>query len=471
MAKIFYVSIGMASTIHGSLELGRRLASRGHELTYLSHADIGADVTAAGFEFVRLTATAELSRRAAERRAPISAPLSLGRWRTWWRERRALRQKSLQGEELAEVLSGADCVLLDVECHYAILCTADLGLPRVLINFFFDVRFSGSVPPLSSGLARSTSARQALGVRLAVLRARLLNRVWLWQQRLSRPGLARPCKPIEDWTYYQSDLRALARTHGVSWHQEVDTGQWLRPAVYPRLPQLCLNLRELDFPHPDPGGVVYVGPLVRTERPEPRVSDSDRAGWEAVRDRRLDPAGSTRLVYCSFGTFYGANETLLRRIVEVFRARQDWELVVGLGARALPEALADLPANVTTLGWAPQAEVLATADCAIEHGGISGANECVHQRVPLLFYDGGQIDQPGVVARFVYHGVAVRGDAAQDDAQMIEQHIETLCESDSIRQRLESFAHLMAEQVRKDTACIEIERALQQAPGRMAVAG
>jgi hypothetical protein len=92
----------------------------------------------------------------------------------------------------------------------------------------------------------------------------------------------------------------------------VDTSQWLRPAVYPGLPQLCLNLEELDFPHPGGGGPTYVGPILRTDRPEPRLSPEERARWETVRARHQASNRTSRLVYCSFGTFYGANEKLLR---------------------------------------------------------------------------------------------------------------------------------------------------------------
>ena len=128
MARIAYVSIGMASTIHGSLELGRRLASRGHTVTFLSHADIGAQVSAAGFEFERLTAMADLSKQAKAMRAPIRQPLALGKWLDWWHKRRALRAASLKGDELAERLADADCVLIDVECHYAVLCTCSVAV-------------------------------------------------------------------------------------------------------------------------------------------------------------------------------------------------------------------------------------------------------------------------------------------------------------------------------------------------------
>jgi UDP:flavonoid glycosyltransferase YjiC (YdhE family) len=144
----------------------------------------------------------------------------------------------------------------------------------------------------------------------------------------------------------------------------------------------------------------------------------------------------------------------------VFARRQDWQLVLGLGGRPAPESLADLPANVTALGWAPQIEVLAEADCAIEHGGISGANECVRQRVPLLFYDGGQIDQPGVVARLVHHGVAIRGDAQRDDALAIEQRIAALCESEEIRGQLERFSDRMMQHEQEHTAAVQVERVI-----------
>lgn len=47
--KIVYITNGMASTLNSSLELSRRLTDAGHEVIYLSQADVGPRVQAAGY--------------------------------------------------------------------------------------------------------------------------------------------------------------------------------------------------------------------------------------------------------------------------------------------------------------------------------------------------------------------------------------------------------------------------------------
>ena len=60
MARIVYITNGMVSTLNASLELSRQLTDAGHEIIYLSHADISARAAAGGYRFVRVTEHAEI---------------------------------------------------------------------------------------------------------------------------------------------------------------------------------------------------------------------------------------------------------------------------------------------------------------------------------------------------------------------------------------------------------------------------
>ena len=55
MANIVYISIGMASTLHGSLELCRRLVDAEHQVSFVCHKDVSNWVDHYGFPFFLLT--------------------------------------------------------------------------------------------------------------------------------------------------------------------------------------------------------------------------------------------------------------------------------------------------------------------------------------------------------------------------------------------------------------------------------
>lgn len=103
------------------------------------------------------------------------------------------------------------------------------------------------------------------------------------------------------------------------------------------------------------------------------------------------------------------------------------DVVVGLGNRVQPSELGELPPNVHAFLWAPQFRVLAHADCAVLHAGITSINECIYHGVPMLVYPFKKTtDQLGNAARVAYHGLGIAADRDTDDAITLRQRIETL---------------------------------------------
>ena len=152
------------------------------------------------------------------------------------------------------------------------------------------------------------------------------------------------------------------------------------------------------------------------------------------------------MIYCSLGTVWSADETFLRRVVEVFRRRQDWDLVLGLGGKLDPSRLEPVPDNVLALSWAPQMDVLEAADCAITHGGITSINECISLGVPLVVYSTKHVDQDGTAARVRYRDLGVVADKDTDTVDQLERNIATVLDDerlgghvDAMRQVVESY--------------------------------
>lgn len=458
--EIVYIADGMTSTLHSSLELSRRLAAAGHQVTYLSPADIGSRVEAAGWKFIRLAAD-DLYAKEAAALAPIRwrdliRPL---RWLRTVAARRRLRRRSAAEDEIERLVSELrpDLLLVDVEMHFAIVATARLGIPTLLTMVFFSIFRRPGLPPLNTKLPAPENASQRLRCWLTWQKLRLATSAGEWRRRLARWRRGGLYPPISFATFERDDLALVARARGESLRHSTSRAHWLRPHVYRNLPVLSFNALELELPHQPHPDMVYVGPMVLQDPPVGGGDDSDR--WQRFALERRAMAEPPRLIYCSLGTFWSTDLELLRRVVRVFERRGDWQLVLGLGGRATAADLSPLPANVLALGWAPQVEVLQMADCAIVHGGNTSLNECLWFGVPMVVYSTGHVDQDGNTARVAHHRVGVVGDRSRDGDEELEQNIARALDDPQIAASVESLRKHLLAHAQNGTAVRRIEQA------------
>lgn len=458
MAHIVYITNGMASTLHSSFELTRRLEQAGHRITYVSHADIGKSMSLRGYPFVHLT-----NDRVFLDRIKQDPPGSLIRWPSWVVRRRRIRAQSAKNNEIERVVKrlDPDLLLIDIECHFAIIATASLGIPTALAIVWFTVFHEAGLPPMHTSLI----PRHALTRRMEIPAAWWWLRVTAVLQRcappLSRRGLAARLRPISYGTLRYADLKAVAKACGYCLRAETDRTQWLRPFVYKHLPILSYNAWEMEFPHVRRSQVHYVGPMIDQHRQEADLDTASDASWQRYTANRQQPSASHRpLIYCSLGTFWSTDRDFLVRVLKVFVRRTDWDLVLGLGGKMAGDELAPMPSNVVVLDWAPQLKVLQLADCAITHGGITTINECIYFKVPMVVYSTKHVDQNGCAARVAFHQLGVMADKDTDTPEQIERHIEHALKDPIIRQNLAKMqAHLLAYE-RANTAVRLLEQML-----------
>lgn len=434
MAHVVYVSVGMASTLHSSIELCRRLRQGGHRITFISHRDIGDQVGLSEFTFFHLSGYGEFNDRANSDPIPEHPLRNIPAFYRWFRRRRCLRLESIARTEIESLLEDLepDLLLIDIECHFAVIATARLGLPTFLAMFFFSIFRQPGLPPLHSSKLPANTWHQELAARFLWWQSRLASRWQALVRQYGRRGLRAALRPVPYSTVNYADLRALARSRGYDLATQTDRSHWLRPYAYKQLPILCFNVWEMELPQPRHPHVHYVGPMINVERPEARLGQHTAETWAAFKRRRLQAPGTSRpLVYCSLGSYWSGDVAFLRRVVEVFVRRGDWDLVLGLGGKTKAEALAPVPANVLLLDWAPQMDVLMLADCAVTHGGVTTINECIHCEVPMVVYSTKHVDQNGNAARVVFHQLGVMGDKDSDSSRQIERHIDR-CLSDPV---------------------------------------
>ena len=442
----------MASTRNSNFELARRLAQRGHEIVFVSHADIGQLVESRGWEFSRLTNDQIIRDRVAGK---------AHHWRPGkLLNRRTARLESLRNLEIEQTLERLtpDALLIDIEMHYAIVATHALNVPTLLSIVWFSVFRDDQLPPLHSGRLPPTNRQEQIEI----------GRLWdeLVEKRHRRDRQRRfhwsrlrdLFRPVMYSTNLRADLQELANSKRCPLDQVTDTRQWLDPHVYTNRPILCFNCWEMEFPHEPNPNLHYVGPMVNLDSADQAVDDDSRERWQQVRKS----IGERRLIYCSLGTFWKAHRSFFDRLLDCMRCREDWVLVIGLGGKSSPADFCDLPDNVVPLRFAPQVEILKSADCAINHGGITSINEAIQMGVPMVVFSTNHVDQPGCAARVAFHRLGTVGDIERDQPETIQENIENAMSDRNIQANIASMRDKFDEAKSSQVAESVIEQVVNQ---------
>ncbi len=444
------------SRLNTSLEFADRLRAAGHRVTYVSHADVGDAVALHGHGFHRLSSTPADPPR-------LGRP-SIRRMIPWTLESLRLRKATAGDVEIERCLSeiGPDCLVIDIEMHYATIAATNLGLPVVLYMNWFSIFRQPDIPPMSSGLIPSGTGSDRNSIRRAWRRVTVDAWIGRIRRKLGRAMIGDHLRPISYATYHYADLKEVARAREVSLHQRADRHQWLIPLMFMDVPILSFTAREMELPSVPHPNMRYVGPMVPDRRMESFTDELSE--WNRYRAEIRANRVSGPIVYCSLGSFV-TDVRFIRKVVDVFRHRRDWNLVVGLGHKATRTSLGPVPENVLLLDWAPQLEVLSVADAAITHGGSSSVHECIVNAVPLLVYppENEPLDRAGNAARVQFHGLGLRGRRASDEPSDIEHHLDRLLTDPSFIERLTDMQRIFEQYRSSDTAVEVLEAEYQLA--------
>ncbi|MCL4338639.1 hypothetical protein M1271_03045 [Patescibacteria group bacterium] len=113
----------------------------------------------------------------------------------------------------------------------------------------------------------------------------------------------------------------------------------------------------------------FVGPIIyeRPETPLP-INTSDKP-----------------IIYIALGTVYNDNTLLYRTFVKIF-ANTPFRIYLSFGSYIKPQALGEIPENITIGNYLPQLSILKKASLFISHGGMNSVNESLYYGVPMLFF-------------------------------------------------------------------------------------
>lgn len=427
LSRILHVAHGIPSYHNGLIELADRLRRTGIELVVASHNDLTAVLQPHGHEFIQLTADSELDHKRKEAMAPCNAQLLPGRFISQYRVSRRYRQQSLQTTEIHQLVERLqpDLLLMDMECHKAIIQAHTIALPMVLLSRWYSVFRHGNNPPMHTLMQPATTLPEALRIRWSWTKLRLFKSRLSIMQGFSR----RRFRCVTYDSNARPDLTALAKSSGLSIREISDTSHWLIPHIYTHLPVMSLTIKALEFTSAQDPRMHYVGAMVGAQdTSHPRYQDGIRR-LQHFNDKRA--SRQNPLIYCSLSTFWITQQDIIKRVIDLFIQRPDWDLVIGLGGRQSVDNWTQLPDNILLLDYAPQLEILKQADVAITHGGVSTINEAMINGTPVIVCSSGHVDQNGCTARVAYHEVGRCCQPGPLDIKELEGHIHSILEDDS----------------------------------------
>jgi zeaxanthin glucosyltransferase len=370
--RVGFLSLPVPGHLNPMTTLARKLQSRGHDVVFISLADVAPFVEAAELPFVPCSEAAypggslgELVRRLSELSGEEALHFTVNAMMKGY--------TASLFESLPETLSkaGVDGIVLDQYQPHVELIPMHLGMPFVHVSNALHVDYTGRTPicfvdwPYKTGV--HALARNIEGVR----RARtLLEPVTAVAQAYSREvGLS------VDWNNPHSTLSPLA---------------WVTQCP-----------REFDFGvAPDFPQFHYAGPfndgLGRMDFDFP---------WQQLRGEPI--------VYASMGTLQNGLVGIFRSITQAAVRLKELQFVLAVGGQLEPKQLGAAPANVMVVRYAPQIEVLKRSALCITHAGLNTVLESLSNGLPMLALPITN-DQPGVAARIANKklGVVISPDQA-----------------------------------------------------------
>lgn len=441
MAHIVIMTVGITSHLNSDFKFARQLEDKGHRITFVtSYAPAKQQLKAQGFDYLFLAEESQLT-EGRKHLPKLTSPknrilrrlvrigntrqlLSYLIYRSAYLEAaKCLRDYILHNDELNRCVKqlDPDLIFVEYELHHYTLKLSKFNLPIVLIEPHCSTR-------KAPGVAILYSDRLPTGT---FLNSWLIEAEWqaTFLKRKTRFAVERLFYQGHDWL---SSLKQLAHHVNFSLKERVDFKQW-HFLTYKDLPTLYLSAWEFDFPHELPNKAAYVGPMVRLDRQEAASDPYFQATFQPLVAQKQQTNGQHRpLIYCAIGSIL-SKENFLKRVIQVFANRYDWDLVASVGRQTSLESFGQTPSNVYLFNYVPQLEVLQHADLMVAHGGIGSINEAILFGVPLVVFSGGVLDENGNAARVEYHGLGLRGDMSHDSSTEIERKIDQVLSSQSYK--------------------------------------
>jgi zeaxanthin glucosyltransferase len=341
------LSYGGDGHLNSLLALSRRLAARGHRVTFFQRPELEARVRECGVEFSTIGTTLS----PAKRRRESSGVADLR-----YRIKRITDEMDVFLQKAPGAISeaGIDALIIDEIALPGPTLAQLLKLPYIFVSTSVPHNFGWVVPPWLSHCDNP------------------ISRFGRFRNALLQVSVFRMHGPVK-WK-----LDQYRRRRGLGPIRELQK-------VFPASAHIATLPECLDFPRSTrPINFYYAGPFVdQSARP---LIDFP---WD-----RLD---GRPLIYVSLGTARKIRPSVFRAIAEACEGL-GLQVVMSLGGRRDPEMFADLPGNPLVVRRAPQLELIKIAAIVINHAGINTVLEALMEGKPMIAIPITH-DQPALAAR------------------------------------------------------------------------
>lgn len=433
MQNILYIMFGMPSCYNSGIEFGLRLKNIGYSVRIASDKNLADQMNKVNLDFHHLTLEQRFPSSKTSFFSLIAAGLNLLLKNIPPDSNRSSpRYASLNDKELDNLILEfkPDALIIDIECHLAVISSRKHNIPTALCSRMFDHRYHKLVPPLHSSLKPPNNRLQRLHIRW---RWRLL---WISNSYFRAKSYASKTRlrSVNHRSFLMPDLKAIADTHKVELEAITTKKDWFRPLTYRDFPILSMNARELDFKKEEREGYHYLGPMIGHSNHAFTISLDNQKIFNQflIRHENL----GKYFVYCAMGTWLKTNDSFVISVLELARLNPELSIVLALGGKSHKSAIENAPDNLCILDSAPQIECLSKADVCLLHGGIASINEAIFNEVPMILCSTGTNDQNGNVARCVHHKLALKFDINRLNPHKLNASIYSLLTDDALKKNL-----------------------------------
>ncbi|HZH79607.1 MAG TPA: glycosyltransferase [Archangium sp.] len=439
MATIVITPIPESGHLNPTLKLARDLRARGHRVIYCGVRDLEERVRAQGFEFH--VVLEELCPKGYFADAVTRASMLKGKeLKQFAREVAQRETKVLQAMHdgaLDQVITGLkpDLIICDILFPQPATIAHGLGVPTVLLNTSLPLRLDFSKPPMFSFILPDGSLMTKVGIRYAWLR---------WMNSMLK-------QRIRVLLGYNSPQRRMLARIGRRYGVPASRMDLRSMSPGPLLPEIILCPREfVDFGEPWKGEFNYLEPSVDVHRQEPDFP------WELVPQDKP-------LIYFSMGSmaYSEARERSFHEVTRQVAARRpDWTCVLTVGRKVDPATLHQKLPNLIAVSSAPQLKLLQRAAAMVNHGGFNTVKECIYFGVPMVVIPQ-KVDQPGISARVVFHGIGTRMHHVQLSTDRLLASLEEITSKPSYKQNVQRMQAVFREAEKNANVVDFVERFIQ----------
>lgn len=359
------------------------------------------------------------------------------------RECRQLRRNTLEDDEYLRLIAelNPDLLLIDIECHLAIIASSTLAKPTAICTRLFNHRPGDGVAPLHSNLLQSKQLGKKMRIALQWWTLRVHSKLIAIQQSVSKQRI----KPVHYRSFTMPDIKAIASHHQVDLKSIANTNHWFRPLTYTHAPIFSMTLGNIDFDRTPDEEFKYLGPMIGERDFAFDFQADDASEIDLFIDRSKQ--NGQAIVYCAMGTYARSEPRFVGLLKEMALLREDYAFIVSLGGRESADLYQPFPSNTMLLGAAPQIKCLSHCNAAILHGGIASLQEALKFRVPVLCFSVGTNDQNGTVVRWVHHQLATRFSPGNASADSLCSELDRMLADTELANRLERYGQLIDKSV------------------------